>query len=71
MSDLFTAAVTVATVAIGAFFGGYITKKFKLSPRMFIVVILILHAGQIVFGGGVIFVGCDQPQIIGPNMYVV
>ncbi|XP_076109093.1 solute carrier organic anion transporter family member 2A1-like [Mytilus galloprovincialis] len=67
-ANLIISAVTVATVAIGAFFGGYITKKFKLSPRMFIVVILILHAGQIVFGGGVIFVGCDQPQIVGPNM---
>ncbi|CAC5413501.1 SLCO3A [Mytilus coruscus] len=67
-ANLIISAVTVATVAIGAFFGGYITKKFKLSPRMFIVVILILHAGQIFFHGGVIFVGCDQPRIIGSNM---
>ncbi|XP_052063966.1 solute carrier organic anion transporter family member 2A1-like [Mytilus californianus] len=67
-ANLIISAVMVATLSLGSFFGGYITKKFKLSPRMLIVVTLILHAGTTFFFGGAIFVGCDQPQIIGPNM---
>jgi hypothetical protein len=70
MYSFFKAGIMTLTVSCGAFFGGLITKKFKLSPRMMLVVVIILHVGQMVFHGGLIFIGCPQPDIVGPKKQV-
>ncbi|CAH1793437.1 unnamed protein product [Owenia fusiformis] len=64
-ANVTTAIVSVTALAVGTFFGGWVTARFKLTPlgamRLILVSLLLCIAGMI----GLMFVGCPQPQIAG------
>ncbi|XP_033727073.1 solute carrier organic anion transporter family member 5A1-like [Pecten maximus] len=68
-SNLILAVTKLLALAIGAFVGGFLTRKVPMIPRNTFGLLLILFVIQnatFVFG---FFLGCDQPKVVGPESY--
>ena len=57
----------ILAASLGSFIGGLLTRKFNMTPKMtFKLLIFFLGANIIVSAIG-LFVGCDQPVLLGDN----
>ncbi|XP_060066145.1 solute carrier organic anion transporter family member 2B1-like [Ylistrum balloti] len=66
-SNLILAVTKLLALAIGAFVGGYLTRKVPMIPRNTFGLLLILFVIQNVTFSAGFFLGCDQPKVVGPQ----
>ncbi|XP_060063798.1 solute carrier organic anion transporter family member 2A1-like [Ylistrum balloti] len=66
-ANITLAFANISSVAIGSFVGGFITRRMKLTPCKTFGLLVAFYAANILLFAGCLFLGCDQPQIIGPN----
>ncbi|OWF41742.1 solute carrier organic anion transporter family member 2A1-like [Mizuhopecten yessoensis] len=68
-SNLILAVTKLVGLAIGAFVGGFLTRKIPMIPRNtfgLLLILFVVQNGTFIFG---FFLGCDQPRVVGPESY--
>ncbi|XP_069106696.1 solute carrier organic anion transporter family member 74D-like [Argopecten irradians] len=66
-ANITLAFANISSVALGSFFGGFITRKIKLTPCKTLGLLIGLYAGNMILFAGGLILGCDQPELVGPN----
>jgi len=66
----FTAVANIGSFAVGAFVGGFITKRMDLSPRRTMGLLVIFYAFHIVFFATGLVLGCNRSPFVGPERYI-
>ena len=52
-------------VSLGAFIGGVLSRKIKMTPLNTMLMVMILYAVNIASMVPGFFLGCDQPKLVG------
>ncbi|OWF41739.1 solute carrier organic anion transporter family member 2A1-like [Mizuhopecten yessoensis] len=66
-ANITLAFANISSVALGSFFGGLISRRVKLTPCKTLGILVAFHAVNMILFAGGLLLGCDQPEIIGPN----
>ena len=55
----------ITAAAMGSFIGGVFTRRFKMTPKVTIKLLIFLLSANIIVTIVGLFVGCDQPVLLG------
>ncbi|KAL4218355.1 hypothetical protein ACF0H5_023092 [Mactra antiquata] len=66
-ANIILAISSISAVSVGAFLGGLITRKFKMTPQTTLKILVAFYLVSIASFVSGFFLGCDQPQVYGSN----
>ncbi|XP_033726663.1 uncharacterized protein LOC117316235 [Pecten maximus] len=66
-ANITLAIANISSIVLGSFFGGFITRRIKLTPCKTLGLLITLYAANMILFAGVLLLGCSQPELVGPK----